>query len=111
MLMFLVFLFLNNNTNDRQQPQDLLDFLGLSHDNKERSQLRSPIYIEFGSIAGHDSRRMLGIVVDALERTGYRAVLCGLASNTDHLPMNIFKIDHVSHDWLFSHGSYGVIEH
>ena len=47
---------------------------------------------------------MLDVVVDALKQTGYRALLAGLASETDELPPNIFKIGNVPHDWLFQHG-------
>ena len=69
-------------------------------------KLPPPIYIGFGSITGHDSRRILGIVIDALIQTGYRALLSGLASDTDQLPPNIFRIGNVPHDWLFQYGKY-----
>ncbi|CAF1422621.1 unnamed protein product [Rotaria sp. Silwood1] len=91
------FFFLDLGTTYTNPPQDLLDFLQFNDE--------KPIYIGFGSIAGHDSRRILAIVIDALIRTGYRAVLSGLASDTDHLPPNIFKIGNVPHDWLFQHVS------
>ncbi|CAF4150490.1 unnamed protein product [Adineta steineri] len=99
------FFFLDLGTVYTNPPQDLLDFLQLNDDNHNLSKLSPPIYIGFGSIAGHDSRRILTIVIDALVQTGYRAVLSGLASDTDHLPPNIFRIGNVPHDWLFQHVS------
>jgi hypothetical protein len=100
------FFFLNLGTAYTNPPQDLLDFLGLNDRDHGDQQLPAPIYIGFGSIAGHDSRRLLGVVVDALVRTGYRALLAGLAKDDDQLPKNIFKIGNVPHDWLFQHGEY-----
>jgi UDP:flavonoid glycosyltransferase YjiC (YdhE family) len=93
------FFFLDLCTAYTNPPEDLLHFLG-------NNKLSPPIYIGFGSITGHDSRRLLGIVIDALEKSGYRALLSGLATDTDQLPDYIFKIDNVPHDWLFDHGDY-----
>ncbi|CAF0991068.1 unnamed protein product [Rotaria sordida] len=62
-----------------------------------------PIYIGFGSITGHDSRRILQIVLEALNSTGYRALLSGLAKDDDKLPDNVLKIDNCPHDWLFQY--------
>lgn len=98
------FFFLDLGTAYTNPPQDLMDFLGLNDDTSTKEKLPPPIYIGFGSIAGHDSRRIFAVVIDALHRTGYRAILSGLASDTDHLPSNIFKIGNVPHDWLFQHG-------
>ncbi|CAF3924063.1 unnamed protein product, partial [Rotaria sordida] len=53
----------------------------------------------------HDSDRILYIVLEALEKTGYRAVLSCLAKDNDKLLKNVFKIDNISHDWLFQHVS------
>jgi len=100
------FFFLDLGTAYTNPPQDLLNFLHINDNNRHESKLPAPIYIGFGSIAGHDSRRILSIVIDALKQTQYRAVLSGLASDTDHLPSNIFKIGNVPHDWLFQHGEY-----
>ncbi|CAF4294148.1 unnamed protein product [Rotaria sp. Silwood2] len=100
------FFFLNLGTAYTNPPKDLLEFLGINNDRHQIDhKLSPPIYIGFGSITGHDSRRILKIVIDALDRTGYRAVLSGLASDTDHLPSNIFKIGNVPHDWLFQYVS------
>ena len=96
------YFFLDLGTGYTNPPQDLLDFLGINNDHK----LSSPIYIGFGSITGHDSHRLLQVVIDALDKTGYRALLAGLATETDQLPENIFKIGNIPHDWLFQHGEY-----
>ena len=63
-----------------------------------------PIYIGFGSITGHDPRRILQIILEALTATGYRALLSGLAKADDQLPENVLRIDNCPHDWLFQHG-------
>jgi UDP:flavonoid glycosyltransferase YjiC (YdhE family) len=99
------FFFLDLGTTYTNPPQDLLDFLGISN-NHHDNQKFPPIYIGFGSITGHDSRHILEVVVDALTKTGYRALLSGLATDSDHLPDNILKIGNVPHDWLFQYGKY-----
>lgn len=63
-----------------------------------------PIYIGFGSITGHDPRRILQVVLEALATTRYRALLSGLAKEDDQLPANVLRIDNCPHDWLFEHG-------
>ncbi|CAF1173774.1 unnamed protein product [Rotaria sordida] len=99
------FFFLDHDaTTDTKIPDGLVKFLGLS--NHYRNESLSPvIYIGFGSITGYDSDRILYIILEALEKTGYRAVLSGLAKDNDKLPKNVFKIDNISHDWLFQHVS------
>ncbi|CAF1234226.1 unnamed protein product [Rotaria sp. Silwood1] len=100
------FFFLNLGTTYTNPSKDLLEFLGINSDgNYNRRKLPPPIYIGFGSITGHDSRRILRIVIDALNETGYRALLSGLATDTDQLPSNVFKIGNVPHDWLFQYVS------
>jgi UDP:flavonoid glycosyltransferase YjiC (YdhE family) len=90
------FFFLDLATN-YTPPDDLQRFLHAG---------APPIYIGFGSITGHDSRRILQIVLEALDATGYRALLSGLAKDDDVLPANIFKIGNCPHDWLFQHGKH-----
>ncbi len=98
------FFFLEHDaTADSKQPDELLEFLGLN-DKKHDESLLPPIYIGFGSITGHDSNHILQIVLEALEKTGYRALLCGLAKDDDKLPKNVLKIGSISHDWLFQYG-------
>ncbi|CAF3001338.1 unnamed protein product [Rotaria socialis] len=89
------FFFLDLATN-YQPPERLLQFLQAGD---------PPIYIGFGSITGHDSRRILNVVLEALATTGYRAVLLGLAKDDDILPDNVLKIDSCPHDWLFQYVS------
>ena len=100
------FFFLDEDaTADKVQAEDLLKFLGLNrHQTKKDPRMTAPIYIGFGSITGHDSARLLKVVLDALEKTGYRALLSGLAKDEDPLPTSVFRIGSVPHDWLFQHG-------
>jgi UDP:flavonoid glycosyltransferase YjiC (YdhE family) len=88
------FFFLDLATN-YTPPEDLVRFLEAGD---------PPIYIGFGSITGHDPRRLLKVVLKALNATGYRALLSGLAKETDQLPSNVLRIDNCPHDWLFQHG-------
>jgi UDP:flavonoid glycosyltransferase YjiC (YdhE family) len=103
------FFFLkHDDTSNTKQPDDLLKFLGLnSDDNSEK--LSPPIYIGFGSIPGHDSAHLLKLVLEALDKTGYRALLSGLAKDEDQLPDTVFTIGNVPHDWLFQHGKHRLI--
>ncbi|CAF3102495.1 unnamed protein product, partial [Rotaria sp. Silwood2] len=87
------FFFLDLATNYKP-PEDLVRFLESGN---------QPIYIGFGSITGHDPQRILQIVLKALEATGYRAILSGLATDTDKLPHNVYRIGNCPHDWLFKH--------
>ncbi|CAF1365553.1 unnamed protein product [Adineta ricciae] len=97
------FFFLEKDaTAATEQSDDLIKFLGL---NNKQNQKSPPIFIGFGSITGHDSKRILQVVLEALEKTGYRAILSGLAKDNDKLPDTVFKIDKISHDWLFPHVS------
>ena len=101
------FILKQDATAEKEQPDDLLKFLGL--DGRKRDEkLSPPIYIGFGSITGHDSARLLKVVLEALDQTGYRALLSGLANDDDELPDTVFKIGSVPHDWLFQHGEYNL---
>ena len=97
------FFFLNLAQTYTDPPEDLLEFLGLNQQRHSKA-LPPPIYIGFGSIIGHDSRRILEVVLEALHRTGYRALLAGLENEKDDLPSTIFRIGNVPHDWLFQYG-------
>jgi UDP:flavonoid glycosyltransferase YjiC (YdhE family) len=88
------FFFLDLGTNFTP-PDDLVQFLNAGD---------PPIYIGFGSITGHDPRRILQIILEALSDTGYRAIISGLAKDDDILPHNAFKIGNCPHDWLFQYG-------
>ncbi|CAF1200640.1 unnamed protein product [Adineta steineri] len=87
------FFFLNLAT-DYKPPKDILQFLKSGD---------PPIYIGFGSITGHDSDRILEVVLEALKTTGYRALLSGFETDSDELSDNILKINNCPHDWLFQH--------
>lgn len=69
-----------------------------------------PIYIGFGSITGHDARKIFQVVIESLKLTGYRALLSGLAQDDDQVPENVFKIGNCPHDWLFQHGEQSNIQ-
>jgi UDP:flavonoid glycosyltransferase YjiC (YdhE family) len=98
------YFFLNTDTNQYKPPEDLAAFLGLNNDNQNEEKLPAPMYIGFGSISGCDSNRLLKVVLGALARTGYRALLAGFEKDNNELPNNVFKIGDVPHDWLFQHG-------
>jgi sterol 3beta-glucosyltransferase len=61
-----------------------------------------PIYVGFGSMASRDAGRVTDVVLEALARTGLRAVLAtgqgGLAAKD---APNVCVIDAAPHDWLF----------
>ncbi|CAF4799950.1 unnamed protein product, partial [Rotaria sp. Silwood2] len=97
----------HDSNDDTKQPGDLVEFLDLNNNHYYHKESLSPIiYIGFCSITGHDSERILQVVLEALEKTGYRAVLSSLAKDDDKLPKNALKIGNVSHDWLFPHGEF-----
>ena len=99
------FFFLDLATNYTTPPEDLLDFLGLTHQANDDAEKRSPpIFIGFGSITGHDSDRLLDVILKTLLRTGHRALLSGFDIDADRLPKTIFKIGDIPYDWLFQHG-------
>ena len=62
-----------------------------------------PVYIGFGSMTGNDPERLTGLTLDAVARSGQRAVLlsgwAGLAAGD--LPPDVLKLDSVPHGWLF----------
>jgi len=77
-------------------PKELTDFLGKGE---------KPVYVGFGSIGnGPEAEQVTRRVVDALGRTGSRAVLAtgsgGLARMAD-LPDSCLVVEAVPHAWLF----------
>ncbi len=62
-----------------------------------------PVYVGFGSMTGNDPERLTRLTLDAVARSGQRAVLlsgwAGLAAGD--LPPNVLKLDSVPHGWLF----------
>ena len=93
------FFFLDLATN-YEPPADLVQFLKSGD---------PPIYIGFGSITGHDSKRLSSAILEALNKTGYRALLSGFDLDEHDLPDNVFKIGNCPHDWLFQHGTYRLL--
>ena len=99
------YFFLNYDKEKFKPPEDLMSFLGLSSESEEENNDRSsPVFIGFGSITGHDSDRLLQVILDALEQTKQRALLSGFDVESDRLPKTIFKIDDIPYDWLFQYG-------
>lgn len=90
-------------SNQWNPPENLLNFLAAGS---------PPIYIGFGSMAASHSKSVTKIVIDALEKTGVRAIIAtgwgGLDS--DLLPETIFSVESIPHDWLFPKVS-AVIHH
>ena len=84
-------------------PPDLLAYLKAG---------KPPLYVGFGSMASEDPGRTAGIVLEALRRTGQRAVLAsgwgGLRSS--QLPPTVMAVDFIPHDWLFRHVG-GAVHH
>jgi UDP:flavonoid glycosyltransferase YjiC (YdhE family) len=62
-----------------------------------------PLYVGIGSMVDHRSAEMTRVVVDAVIRTGRRAILHRGWSElgTGELPDSIHLVDDVPHDWLF----------
>jgi sterol 3beta-glucosyltransferase len=77
-----------------QPPAELSDFLAAGP---------RPIYIGFGSMTGNDPERLTRIALEAIARSGQRAVLlsgwAGLAAGD--VPPNVLKLDSAPHGWLF----------
>lgn len=96
------YFFLKNDEKPFQAPDELAAFLGLNSEKTKKTP--PPIYIGFGSITGNDAQYLLQVVLDALKKTGYRALLSGFDKEASELPENVFKIGDTPHDWLFKHG-------
>ena len=62
-----------------------------------------PVYIGFGSMAGHNPEQLARLVSGALAKNGQRGLLLtgwgGL--HADLMPDNMFVMDSVPHSWLF----------
>lgn len=70
-----------------------------------------PIYVGFGSMVSGDMGETLGMVLDAVEQSGVRAVLStGWGGVKIPEREDIFVADFVPHDWLFRHVS-AVVHH
>jgi sterol 3beta-glucosyltransferase len=62
-----------------------------------------PVYVGFGSMVDHEREEMTRLIVEAVERTGQRAILLGGWSDLGSMgmPDSILLVDSVPHDWLF----------
>lgn len=71
-----------------------------------------PVFIGFSSLANRDAQETTNSVLEALKRTGTRAILAsgwgGLS--TLALPSHVFAIESAPHDWLFPRTS-AIIHH
>jgi hypothetical protein len=103
------FFFLDLSTTYTNPSHQLIDFLGLPNGTHEQTApLAPPVFIGFGSITGHDADRLLDVILTALHRTGYRALLSGFNVSSERLTKNILQIGEMPYDWLFQHGSCRV---
>ncbi len=70
----------------------------------------APVYIGFGSMTSGDPSGMTRIILEAVRRTGQRAVLStgwgGL--HAQDLPASVLPIGFVPHDWLFARVSMAI---
>jgi sterol 3beta-glucosyltransferase len=85
-----------------QPPDDLQTFLESGE---------PPVYIGFGSMPAEDAEAKTRIVMDAVQKSGKRAVIAagwgGLKATSNG---NIFALDAAPHDWLFPRMS-AVVHH
>ena len=67
----------------------------------------SPVVISFGSMVHSDSKKLVSILVDALQLTGQRAVIQGMPRECrpERKTADIYWTDFVPHSWLFPHAS------
>ncbi|MDE0328636.1 MAG: glycosyltransferase [Anaerolineaceae bacterium] len=79
---------------DWRPPDCLLDFLQAG---------APPVYIGFGSMMERDSGRTTDIILEALRRSGLRALLSGgwAGLGAGDLPDSVLRLDDAPHDWLF----------
>jgi UDP:flavonoid glycosyltransferase YjiC (YdhE family) len=71
-----------------------------------------PIYVGFGSMVSSNATRFTEVVLDAVKRSGQRAVLATGWGGLDHEGIGqseqIFFVRHAPHDWLFPRVSAAV---
>lgn len=82
------------DSGDWKPPKELLDFLEAGP---------APIYVGFGSMTSGDAAGMTRVILEAVARTGQRAILStgwgGFQAND--LPDTVLPVGWVSHSWLF----------
>jgi UDP:flavonoid glycosyltransferase YjiC (YdhE family) len=73
-----------------------------------------PVYIGFGSIVVDDPNAMTQMIFEAVKKTGVRALVSkgwgGLGADEVGIPLGVFMLGNVPHDWLFQHVSC-VVHH
>ncbi|KAF3890790.1 glycosyltransferase family 1 protein [Tolypothrix bouteillei VB521301] len=86
-----------------QPSADLLTFL-------ERGS--APIYVGFGSMVSQDSAKTTRLVIDAVQKSGQRAILAtGIGGlSPSEVPDSIHILESAPHDWLFPH-CLAVVHH
>ncbi len=69
-----------------------------------------PIFVGFGSMASGDSGRLTSIIIEAIQRTGQRALLSSGWGRfqADRLAASVLPIGFVAHDWLFPRVSMAI---
>lgn len=79
---------------DWEPPEQLVNFLDSGP---------KPISIGFGSMLGRAAEELLAVTVEALEKTGQRAILLGGWAGVGalDLPATVYTTGAVPHDWLF----------
>jgi sterol 3beta-glucosyltransferase len=91
------------DASDWTPPADLVEFLQSG---------APPVYIGFGSMGSRNPEETADLVLQAVARTGQRAILqagWGGLSKAD-VPDNILMINSVPHNWLFPHMA-AVVHH
>jgi len=88
---------------DWTPPPDLLDFLKIGP---------PPVYIGFGSMGNRDPAKTTDLVLQALAKTGQRAILLSGWSGMQKVdfPDSVYMVDSIPHTWLFSHVA-AVVHH
>jgi UDP:flavonoid glycosyltransferase YjiC (YdhE family) len=89
------FYFMDQQPSSYSPPPDLAEFLGAGP---------TPIYIGFGSIVIDDPKALTQIILEAVQRTGVRAIVsrgsAGLGAGVD-IPKEVFLLGDCPHSWLF----------
>lgn len=94
--------WVDTDSRDFTPPESLTEFL---------SSGETPVYIGFGSMVRGDMGKTLHIVLEALRRSGLRAVLSkGWGVDSFVCDKNIYLADYLPHDWLFERVS-AVVHH
>jgi len=85
-----------DGAEDWNPPRSLTEFL---------SKGEPPVYFGFGSIFGRDPRHVTQIILEAVRRTGVRAILArgwgGLEPSDSAQSESVMSIEAAPHSWLF----------